>query len=186
MIKISLALLAFVIPLVLPSAAFPQSTTRTGQQTSATTGDQPVVITSGKIQITAPAGWKTAVDLNDKADLQAADVKNQMYLIVLTDNKIDYSDMTLDKHSRSTLEALLKPLTSMTMSGPTNLRINGDPTVQYEVRGTIEGINVVYLHTTVETSAHFQQIVTWTTVSGYLTNKDVIQAIIRSFKEIGR
>lgn len=186
MIKISRTLLAFLLLPLLLSSSIAQSTSRKSRRASATTGDQPVVITSGKIQITAPAGWKIATDLNDAADLQAVDVKNKLYLIVLTDNKIDYSDMTLGKHSKTTLDILIKPLTSMTMGGPTNLRVNGNPALQYEVRGTIQGINVVYLHTTVETPAHFQQIVAWMAVSGYESNKVVFQRVIRSFKEIGR
>jgi hypothetical protein len=200
MINCFRASLASMMLLLLSATAFPQSMSHMSQQPEtifqvvnleasmfgSNADDPPVSITSGKIQITAPAGWKTAEDLNDQADLQATDVKNQMYLIVLTDNKVDYTDMTLDKHSKETLEVLLKPLASVTKTGPTTLRVNNDPAVQYEVRGTIIGLNVVYVHTTVETRAHFQQIVTWMTVSTYESKKDVIQTIIRSFREIGK
>lgn len=198
MIDISRALIAAtLLSLVLASAA-PQSSANQGRHQAntatvhATRNHSPatnavddfITITSGKIQITAPRGWKTAENLNDSADFQAVDTANGLYLIVLTDNKVDYVDMTLEKHSMETLAVLIKPLTSIIKSGPIRFKINGNPAVQYEVRGTIQGLNVVYLHTTVETSAHYQQIVTWQLVSSFESKKQLMQGIINSFREI--
>ncbi len=144
----------------------------------------PIVSPDGKIQITAPTTWKATTELNDKAELQASDTSNQMYLIVLTDDKSNYSSsMTLEKHSAETLGTLTKAMTSSTKIGPTRLTVNGNPALQYEVRGEIKGLNVVYLHTTVETSQNFHQIVSWTLQTTYDAKKDTLQEIIQSLKE---
>jgi hypothetical protein len=144
-----------------------------------------VVIRSadGKIQVSVPPAWKVATDLNDKAELQVSDTDKKMYLVILTSNKADYSDKDLDTQSSETLDALTKSITSSNKVGPTKLTIDGNPAVQYEVRGEFKNINVVYLHTTVETSKHFQQIVTWTMESTYNGNEDLLKGITQSFKE---
>ncbi len=106
-----------------------------------------------------------------------------MYLIVLTDNKADYSDMNLEKHSSGTLETLTKAMTYSTKIGPNSLTIDGNSAVQYEVRGEIKNINVVYLHTTIETPTRYQQIVAWTLQSRYSEREELLKNIISSFKE---
>lgn len=161
------------------------NSTKANTNTTTRTGT-PITSPNGKLQITAPSTWRSTTDLNDKADLQATDKSNEMYLIVLTDDKSNYNGMTLDKHSKETLGTLTKAMTSSTKTGPTSLTINDNPAVQYEVRGTIKNLNVVYVHTTVETSDNFQQIVAWTLQSTYDLKKDVVQDVVQSFKETGR
>jgi hypothetical protein len=92
--------------------------------------------------------------------------------------------MTINKHSDETLGTLTKSMTYSNKVGPTSLTINGNPAIQYEVRGEIKNINVVYLHTTVDTPQHFQQIVAWTLQSTYDDKKDILQNVVESFKEI--
>lgn len=156
---------------------------RSNTNTRASSG-VPITSSDGKSQITAPTTWKTTTDLNDKAELQASDTTNQMYLIVLTDSRANYSRMTLEDHSQETLGTLTRSMTSSTKIGPTRLTVNGNPAIQYEVRGEIKGLNVVYLHTTVQTTDNFHQIVAWTLQTTYDSKKDTLQDIVQSFKEI--
>ncbi len=155
---------------------------RSNSNSTASSG-VPIISSDGKIRITAPSTWKTSTELNDKAELQASDSSNQMYLIVLTDPKANYRSMTIDDHSEETLGTLTRSMTSSTKTGPTNMTIDGSPALQYEVRGEIKGLNVVYLHTTVETSKNFHQIVAWTLQTTYDAKKDVLQDVVQSFKE---
>ena len=137
----------------------------------------------GQIQVNVPPAWSVKTDLNDKAHLQVSDSSKEMYLIVLSDNKGDYTDMDLDRHANTTLDSLTKAMTTSTRNGPTRLTIDGKPAVQYEVRGEIKNLNVVYLHTTVETAKHYQQIVSWTLQSMYPEREDTLKRVIKSFKE---
>jgi hypothetical protein len=107
-----------------------------------------------------------------------------MYLIVLTDAKANYgSSMSIEDHSKETLGTLTRSMTSSTKTGPTSITIDGNPALQYEVRGEIKGLNVVYLHTTVESPNNFHQIVAWTLQTTYDAKKDVLQDVVQSFKE---
>lgn len=170
------------------SRANSNSNSNSNKSNTNTTAQTTKVITStdGHSQVNVPNSWKTTDELNAKATLQASDVPNHLYLIVLTDEKGNYRKMDLETHSNQTLSALTNAVTDMSKVGPTNLTINGNPALQYEVRGEINNVNIVYLHTTVETDEHFQQIIAWTVQSEYDKQKDTLQDIIQSFKETGR
>jgi hypothetical protein len=139
--------------------------------------------TDGKIQVSVPPAWKVTTGLNDKADLQVADRSNELYLIVLTQTKADYADVDIERQASGTLDSLTKAMTTSNRIGPTRLTIDGHPAVQYEVRGEINNLKPVYLHTTIETPNNFQQIVTWTFQSTYAEREDMLKGIIQSFKE---
>lgn len=162
-----------------------KSNSNSGDSNSNSSASNNVVIrsTDGKIQVSVPPSWKSTTELNDKADLQVTDSANGMYMIILTDNKADYSDMDLSKHSVGTLDKLTSGMTYSNKTGPTSLTINGNSGVQYEVRGEIKNLNVVYLHTTIETPLHYQQIVAWTLQSKYTEQESMLKDIIQSFRE---
>lgn len=136
------------------------------------------------IQVSIPSGWKEDRDLHDSAELQASNRIKELYVIVLSESKEDFQDMTLDKHSEITRATLVKSLTQPQTSAPTSLKVNGHPAVQYEIRGFINNLSVVYLHTTVETETNIHQILTWTLKSMYEKNKPVLQQVTESFKEV--
>jgi hypothetical protein len=143
-----------------------------------------IVSSDGEYQIQVPTGWKQITNLHEKAGLQAADHLREMYVIVLSESKSDFEEMSLDKHSQITIRKLIERVTSSETSGPTALVINGNPAVQYVVSGTIDNIKITYLHTTVETAKSFNQILAWTLRSRFDQNRAELQNVIQSFKEV--
>jgi len=137
----------------------------------------------GSIQITLPKGWKEDKDLHDDAVLQASDRLTEKYVIVLSDSKEDFEEMSLAKHSEITRGSILEGLSSPQVTGPVELTINGSPAIQYEIRGGTENIKVVYFHTTVETSGMFYQVLAWTLKSRFEKNKSDLQEVTNSFQE---
>jgi hypothetical protein len=139
--------------------------------------------TDGKSQVVVPEGWATQTDLNDAANLQIADVANENYLIVISEPKADFDNISIEKHSEITRGFILNSIEGDQVSAPVNLTINGHPALQYEITGTIDNINVVYYHTTVETGSNFHQILAWTLPSKLDANKPVLESVINSFQE---
>ncbi|MBI1742501.1 hypothetical protein HYR54_05470 [Candidatus Acetothermia bacterium] len=140
-------------------------------------------------QITLPRGWTAAHDLNDEAELQAADKFNQLFIVVLTDSKKDVPGMALEKHSDITRNHLLKQLTDAQVTGPTSVIVNGKSAVQYEIRGwrrNIDGTDVAItcLHTTVETANNYYQIIAWSSQSHFEQQRSTLVAVINSFRAI--
>ena len=143
-----------------------------------------IVSANGKFRITVPAGWDVEKDLNDAADLQASHRDSEMYIVVLSETKEDLHDMNLEGHSKLTREALLKTVQDSTISGPTSVTVDGHPAVQYEIRGAVNHVNVVYLHTTVESPKYFHQILAWTVPSRFALNKTTLEQVTEKFHEM--
>jgi hypothetical protein len=134
-------------------------------------------------QLSLPKGWKETHKLHDKADIQAADTSNEMYIFVLSEKKEDFRDMDIKRYSESTREAFAKSLTAAEVTGPKTLIINGQPAIQYEIRGITQNLPIVYLHTIVETPRHFSQIMAWTLKGLWEKNQETLQAVVVSFKD---
>lgn len=150
---------------------------------------EPVTITStdGKTQVITPGNWEKRTDLHDDAILQAANTREENYIVVISDNKADLEDgMTVEGHSDITRSTFLENVKGCTQTaGPINLTINGRTAVQYELRGVVSGVKVVYLHTTADGDDQFYQILAWTLPSNYQKNKPILESVVNSFKETG-
>ena len=110
--------------------------------------------------------------------------RNESYLIVLSEPKIDLDLSSAEAHSEITRQDFLEALKDGRVSrGPIRLEINGADAVQYELRGSVDGIKVIYLHTTIEGKNSFHQILAWTLPSKWRENQAVLESVINSFQE---
>jgi hypothetical protein len=155
-------------------------------QTASLPSGMPLVGSDGKEQIALPAGWQEERSLHEDAQLQAFNPSKEMYVIVLSENKADLpEDMTLAKHSEITRNILTGNLRNSEVTGPTAVTKVGDySATQYKIVGRISGIDVAYLHTTVETGDRFHQILTWTLPEDFDQNESELQTVIQSFREV--
>ena len=147
---------------------------------------QPSVVQSkdGSTQVRVPAGWVKATDLNDEADLQVANRRDNAFFIVLSEPKSDFgADIDYRAHAKLTLNHIMDAVTNPEVTGPTALRVGGLPAVQYVVQGNVKALRIVYLHTTVEGKETFHQLLGWTTPSRLDRNRPVLEGIIASFTE---
>ena len=138
----------------------------------------------GQIAITLPTGWVQDDELNDRAQLEASNRAGQMYLIVLTQSKAEFRGMQRDTYAEITRGYLTRRLEKSEVSGPTPVsQVGGNPAVQYQVRGSLNDIDVLYLHTVVETPTRFAQILAWTPPADFEKNQPTLQQVIQSFQE---
>jgi hypothetical protein len=147
----------------------------------------PVTAKDGSCRVVVPAGWSAATGLHDQADLQVADKRRDAYLVVLTEPKENFGkDVTFRDHSRMTLTAFQKTLTELkTISGPTEMQINGRPAIQYVYSGvTSDRLRIQYVHTTVDGNKSFHQVIGWTTMSNATRNRPAINQVIESFQDL--
>ena len=144
------------------------------------------IITSddGVSQVTVPDNWKVLSDLNDEAIIEVGNTREENYLILLSDPKTDLDyDYTLEEHAELTRGFLEEGVSVNYLSPPKNILINGNFALQYEIKGVISGLDIVYLHTTVETDDYFHQMIAWTLESNYSRNESILQSAINSFQE---
>lgn len=147
---------------------------------------RPTVLKSpdGKFQLTVPAGWQENLSLNDQAEIKAANPLLEMYVIVLTENKVDFSDeMTLDKYTDITRTSMTSNLSAPVSSPPLPVTINGNSARQYEIQGETKNVKLAYVVTTVETAGHFHQVITWTLRSRIDKNQMTLQQVTETFRQ---
>jgi hypothetical protein len=137
----------------------------------------------GKFQITVPGDWSKSTDLHSKAEIQAANRLQEMYAIVLTEAKDDLDKgMTLGKFTDITKTSLTSKYTSPEATETQSVSVNGNDGMQYELQGTKENTKLRMLVTTVETPAHYHQILTWTLPSKWDDNKSTLKQVAESFR----
>ena len=141
--------------------------------------------TNGAVQITVPDDWDAMTDLNDVAIIQSANLVKEQYIIVIDDTKEDFAEPDLGEYSDITSQLIIDGLNGSEVGPSTPLTINGNAALQKEIRGSIDNINVVYIHTSVETPTHFYQVLTWTLKSQFDKNRSVLQEVTNSFREAG-
>ncbi len=150
-------------------------------------GGSPSVLTSpdGRFQLTVPADWQKETQLNEQASIQASNRGRETYVILLTESKSDFADeMTLERFTSATRGNMMAGVSSAQSAEPTPTTISGNPALQYEIRGVIEGLNAVYLITTVETSEHYHQIISWTLPSRLDQHRGTLLEVAKSFKDV--
>jgi len=136
------------------------------------------------LQVTVPEGWQKQTDLHQEAEIQTGNPKKDLFLIVLSEAKMDFDNITYEDHSKLTREPLLKNLINAKLeSGPKILTINGLPAVQYEISGSVDKIKIRYIHTTVDGAKQFHQILAWTLPSNFEKYHVELEAVVASFKE---
>ncbi len=142
----------------------------------------PVVSSDGATQIAPPSHWRKLPGLNEEATLQLGHPGREEYLIVLTDSKEEF-DGTLAEHTKFTTGHLMDALENATLSEPETLTVGGLPALRYEIVGRIEGLDIVYLQTTVEGRHGFHQVLTWTLAPRRAQAWPILREATDSFQE---
>ena len=134
-------------------------------------------------EITAPGHWHETTILNDEANIQVCNERKEQYLIVLTEPKTDFQlSMSLEEFSNLTRQGLVDAYRGKA-THPQQIKINGRNAIQSEIRGTVDGVGVFYLHVCIEGKKHFHQILAWTTSALENKNRSVLESAIKTFKE---
>ena len=143
-----------------------------------------MVSTDGRSQLTLSGDWEVINTLNKEAELQVGNRKQQIYAIVITESKDDFT--SFGKYADLCYSKFVETIDKIDVAGPTQLTINGKPAIQYKISGAVKGLNVVYLYTLIEGNKYFDQLILWTLHSKFETNENTMQHVIESFQEISK
>jgi hypothetical protein len=152
--------------IVIPTIAVPALQKQFGEIFGVTEFKNEIVSADGKERILAPANWKSLPELNEAASIGAGAESQQEYLIVLSQNKADLADFTLEKHHQSTRDQMIGKLKDGSATSWKPLTIDGHPALQDEISGVSDNTNIVFLHTTIDHGKYVHQILAWTPKSG--------------------
>ncbi len=136
------------------------------------------------VRITVPAGWiAVGGGRRGTADIYATDSGQTLYVVVLSESSAALDRFGLTDNARQYRLLIREELDSFEGEERTGVSsINGRSAVQYEIRGEVDGVPIVYLHTTVQGTDDYYQVVGWTAESSYRENEDVLRNIVGSFR----
>lgn len=143
--------------------------------------------TDGTSSVVVPGDWKVMAELHDEAELEVGQPVKETYAIVLTERKAELELLdiaTIEKHSEITRTDLVSGLVGAKVEGPKELEINGMKAIQYEITAKLEGLDVVWLHTTIDGKEHIHQLLAWTLADRLSRNRPVLDGVITSFEEV--
>jgi hypothetical protein len=138
----------------------------------------------GQFTAHKPDGWTILDDLNDQADLGMGNYLREAYALFLTEPKTDFDEgMTYQTHSDITRGSMESMVVGFEETEPKAVVTSaGHEGVSYEIRGSVDGIQIVYLHVTVETDDHIHQILQWSLPSKFTKNLEDYNAVWMSLK----
>ena len=143
-----------------------------------------VLFLDDSFAVIMPATWSLRSDLNDSADLQMGNSFKEAYTVILSDNKMDLDDLSLNEHSDLTRSFISSGLRNYEGSNPDYFYVGEFEAVRYRLEGIINGIHAVYWHVTIETDEYFHQILLWSLKSRFSKNEDDFESVIHSFEVI--
>ncbi|MBW3594831.1 MAG: hypothetical protein KY391_04570 [Actinobacteria bacterium] len=132
--------------------------------------------------VTVPTSWFPDERLNKRADLGVGSPFEEMYAIVFLEraNRIP-KNFSLERYSAITRGPILNKLSSASEKKVGTRIIDGYEALEYELRGTVDDLDLVYIHTVLRTEEHFVQILAWTLEPRFDRNSETLRAVINSF-----
>src|SRR5882724_8025379 len=127
-------------------------------------GDGVLPDKSGHAQVTLPAGWAKSEGQKGSGALLANNEAVHGHAQVVSESKEDIAHANIAEYAEHVLkiEEGKTKLTDRQVSEPRKLEVNGMPAVQYEMRGTVQNVKLVYLKTFIETPNRWNQVMCWT------------------------
>lgn len=146
---------------------------------SPATAQDPIISPDSVMSVILPKGFQP-YQMNPVAELQFADTLSGTFFLAVIEEKEDLFGWNLTRHSMITLAQMMVALDFPEMSDAVHIEVSGDPAVQYEVRGVVQGTRIAYLHTTVDAPTAFVQLLGWTVQSKWDLNQAMLREIVES------
>ncbi len=178
----------FFIPISLLIVLFTsgcQVANRIVKEVEKTQAPQTIIGTDNRAQLTVPGNWQKRTDLHDEAEIQAANLFKEQYVIVMSESKIDFSDdLTLKDFTDLIIGSTKKTINDVVITEVKTVKVNGYDANQFEITGTVDKVKARWLYTLIEAPNNFHQIVTWSLQSKFEQNRETFMEVINSFKEL--
>ncbi len=137
------------------------------------------------ISLTTPASWKSDNSLNDQADIGVANVRDNVFAVVLRESKVDLDEsVTLSYYTDIMVKGLESSTKNFQVKVPSrDLIINGMSAQQQVVTATADNLKVTYVMTTIDSGSHFSVIYAWTLTSNFEKQQALLKKVSESFTE---
>lgn len=137
-------------------AAAPVLGSAVSNVTLVTTGDK-------RAGITIPEGWTSDSGLTTGADIQASHPSTEDYMVVLQEDRSDFSqNTTITDYFKLVNDNMKLSMKNPVQDKPRQITVGGLNALQYVLTGEVGRVKVSYLVTLVASENHFTQVLLWT------------------------
>lgn len=142
--------------------------------------EKPMIGKSGRFRMTVPNNWSPMPKLNAIADIAAGNLLLEQYLMVIAEPK-DEVGMGLEEFAKTVTEQMRTKLEKPQQGEFAKLALGTFPALRCRIAGKAEGIDIVYLHTSVETPDHLCQVLCWTLAPREQTAFPIFEKVAATF-----
>lgn len=143
-----------------------------------------LISSTGAFEMKVPASWQQTSNLNDVAVLQAANRTEEAYALLIVDPRAPFEGMPLKDFAGAQVTKFKESLQSPTDGGSKAVTIDGKQGLQYQIKGTAEDVEVVYLYTFIETDDNFLKVLTWSLAENFDNNKNKLAGVASSVRQV--
>lgn len=147
-------------------------------------GTKTITSSDGALEFKVPSSWSKQTDLNQAAALQAGDRDREAYGVVIEDPREPFKNMDLGKFADTEMQKLVTRRGLVNLTGPKLVVIDGKQAVQYQIKGSFDEIELVYLYTFIETPDRFLKVITWSLADKFDKNKPVLEDVTTSVRQL--
>ena len=136
------------------------------------------------LSIEVPNSWTENNTLLPSALLGVANTSEEMYMVILSESKIDFDKkFSLAQYTKLIQTSMKREVTNSEVAGEIMpVTVNNAPAQQFSLNGSIDGVRVGYIVTCIETESSYYRIVTWTLLSRLDRNKSILINASNSIK----
>jgi TM2 domain-containing membrane protein YozV/type II secretory pathway pseudopilin PulG len=144
-----------------------------------------VTADDGLTRIRLPNNWKQMPELTEIGSIEYGNPRREQYALVISEPKADLSDsMDLEAYNELLLDQNYRSgINNLSLEFRGQVSFNDLKGLKYEVRGEIDNINIVYLHTSLEGKNHFHQVLFWTLPTRWADAAEIYEAALTTFSE---
>src|SRR5262249_39762398 len=142
-----------------------------------------ILSSDGSTSIMAPPGWNADSGLLPAPQLQASSSSRDEHVTAFVERKM--SKISLAEYSQISLRGFLMDMAKpITVSNPTNVKIDGKDGLQVEIHAMWNGNPVGCIHTALQGENEFIEILAWTGNRTFDSDKQKLLSIVNSFHVI--
>lgn len=139
----------------------------------------------GWISMEIPRRWSELESLHKEAALKVGDPMAEEYMIVLSEPWTAKDGVTLEEFATAARAALLEGLEHAQEGPVQTLTIQSYPALRSRLSGSAAGVEVCYLHTSVQTPDGLHQILQWTLPGRESRAWPLFEQVAASFRVVG-
>lgn len=137
----------------------------------------------GAYTLSIPDSFDVQSDLNDAADIQFADDNKSIYVMTINESTQDFDDsFRVEDYADLAISSFASRVDGFNYVSA-DYGFSSLPVKDYEIRGSVDGVRIVYYVRLIKLEDRFVQVITWTTPSKIDDNNETMKAIVSSIKE---